>query len=287
MRYPKNFITSAQRGFFRSLMEDKMKKMIMLTMASACAIFLLIGTASAHFGAIIPSDDIITREDNKTIRLEVKFFHPMEGHYMEMEKPKQFGVRMRGRNMDLLGTLKAKKGRRVDQTEDFTYWQTTHKIKRPGDYTFYVEPKPYWEPAEDCYIIHYTKVCVHALGLEEGWDEEVGLEMEIMPLTRPYGLWTGNVFTGVVKVKGKPVPYAEVEVEYYNEDGKIKPPADPYVTQVIKTDKNGVFTYAMPKAGWWGFAALSEASWTLKDSSGKDKPIEIGAVYWVRTRDMK
>ena len=79
----------------------------------------------------------------------------------------------------------------------------------------------------------------------------------------------------------------EVEVEYYNEDGKIEPPADPYVTQVIKADGNGVFTYCMPKAGWWAFAALNEASWTLKDPEGNDKPVEIGAVYWVRTRDME
>ncbi len=69
--------------------------------------------------------------------------------------------------------------------------------------------------------------------------------------------------------------------------GAIIPPADPYVTQVIKADKNGVFSYAMPRAGWWGFAALNEASWTMKDPDGKDKPIEIGAVYWVRVRDMK
>ncbi|GAI22805.1 unnamed protein product, partial [marine sediment metagenome] len=121
--------------------------------------------------------------------------------------------------------------------------------------------------------------------LEEGWDDEIGLETEIVPLTRPYGLWTGNLFTGVVKVKGKPVPYAEVEVEYYNKDGTIRPPADPYVTQVVKADKNGVFSYAMPKAGWWAFAALNEASWTIKRPNGEDKPVEIGAVYWVRTRE--
>ncbi len=252
--------------------------------------FLLIGwvvSASAHFGALIPSDDIVTQEDSKTITLEVKFLHPMEGDYMEMEKPEEFGVIIGGVNMDLLGTLKAKKGRWVNQTEDFTYWQTTYRIKRPGDYTFYLEPKPYWERAEDCYIIHYTKVCVNALGLEECWDNEIGLETEIVPLTRPYGLWTGNLFTGVVKVKGKPVPYAEIEVEYYNEDGTIKPSADPYVTQAVKADKNGVFSYAMPKAGWWAFAALNEASWTIEGPSGEDKPVEIGAIYWVRTRDMK
>jgi len=243
--------------------------------------FLLLGAAiqaGAHFGMIISSDDIVTPQDSKTITLDVKFCHPMEGHYMEMEKPKSFGVRI---------TLVPKKGKGPDQKEYFTFWQATYKIRRPGDYLFYVEPKPYWEPAEDCYIVHYTKVCVNALGLEEGWDEEIGLETEIVPLTRPYGLWTGNLFTGIVKLNGKPVPYAEIEVEYYNEDGSVKPPADPYITQVIKADENGVFSYAIPRAGWWGFAALNQASWTIKGPDGEEKPVEIGAVFWVRTVDMK
>lgn len=245
------------------------------------AVFLWAGQTGAHFGMIIPSDDIITQKDKKTITLNVKFIHPMEGHYMEMEKPKQFGVRIGSKDINLVKNLKAKK------KDGFTYWKASYKIERPGDYTFYVEPTPYWEPAEDCHIIHYTKVCVNALGLEEGWDDEIGLETEIVPLTRPYGLWTGNLFTGVVKVKGEPVPYAEIEVAYYNEDGEVTPPADPYITQVIKADQNGVFSYAMPRAGWWGFAALNEASWTLKDLDGNEKPVEIGAVYWVRTRDMR
>jgi len=252
--------------------------------------FLLLGAAiqaGAHFGMIIPSDDIVTPQDNKTITLDVKFCHPLEGHYMEMEKPKSFGVRIGGENIDLLDTLVPKKGKGPDQKEYFTFWQATYKIRRPGDYLFYVEPKPYWEPAEDCYIVHYTKVCVNALGLEEGWDEEIGLETEIVPLTRPYGLWTGNLFTGIVKLNGKPVPYAEIEVEYYNEDGSVKPPADPYITQVIKADGNGVFSYAIPRAGWWGFAALNQASWTIKGPDGEEKPVEIGAVFWVRTVDMK
>lgn len=244
-------------------------------------ILLWVGQAYAHFGMVIPSDDIVSQKDSKEITLEVRFAHPMEGNLMEMEQPKRFGVRIGGKDVDLLDTLKPKK------EQGFTCWEADYKIKRPGDYTFYVEPKPYWEPAEDCFIVHYTKVCVDALGLEEGWDDELGLETEIVPLTRPYGLWTGNLFTGVVKVKGKSVPYAEIEVEYYNEDGKIEPPADPYITQVIRADGNGVFSYAMPKAGWWGFAALNEASWKLKAPDGAEKPVEIGAVYWVRTRDMK
>ena len=122
--------------------------------------------------------------------------------------------------------------------------------------------------------------------MEEGWDEEVGLKTEIIPLTRPYGLWTGNVFQGIVKVNGKPVPYAEVEVEYYNQKGKVRWPADPMITQVVKADKSGVFTYAMPRAGWWGFAALNEDKRKIK-YKGEDKSVEIGAVLWIKTHDMK
>ena len=262
----------------------------MLSAVAAGLLMLAAGPAAAHFGAVIPSDDIVTQEDAKTVTLEVKFIHPLEQHFMEMAKPKQFGVIHGGQKTDLLGALKEAKGGSPDQAEKYTFWTAEYPIKRPGDYTFFVEPTPYWEPAEDLYIVHYTKVCVNALGLEEGWDAPAGLETEIIPLTRPYGLWTNNLFTGRVLLKGKPVPHAEVEIEYLNASpGNISvviPPADPYVTQVVKADADGVFSYAMPKAGWWGFSALNEADWTI-DHEGQKKNVEIGAVYWVHTRDMK
>jgi cobalt/nickel transport protein len=257
-----------------------MKKGILTILAGSILTLLFFSVSWAHFGMIIPSDDIVGKEDKKVITLTIKFIHPFEGDYMNMEMPKAFGVMVGGAKQDLLKTLQKK------DVKKFTTWGTSYQIKSPGDYAFYVEPAPYWEPAEESFIVHYTKVIVNALGLEEGWDEEVGLKTEIVPLTRPYGLWAGNVFQGVVKVDGKPVPHAEVEVEYYNEGGRIKPPAESYITQVIKADQNGVFTYAMPKAGWWGFAALNTADYTLAHE-GKEYPVEIGAVLWVRTRDMK
>jgi len=266
---------------------------VVISILSVVVLAVMMGVtppALAHFGTITPSDDIVTQDDSKTLKLQIKFIHPMELHYMEMVKPKQFGVVHDGKKTDLLNSLQATKGKSPDQNEKFTFWTTDYKIRRPGDYTFYVEPTPYWEPAEDLFIVHYTKVCVNALGLEKGWDQPVGLETEIVPMTRPYGLWTGNLFTGQVLLKGKPVPFAEVEIEYLNESPEnisvVIPPADPYVTQVVKADANGVFSYAMPRAGWWGFSALCEAEWKLK-YDGKEKGVEIGAVYWVHTRDMK
>src|SRR5665648_1233890 len=107
---------------------------------------------SAHFGMVIPSDDIISKEDNKSISLTVQFIHPMEGDYMDIVKPAQLAVLVQGKKIDLLSTLQEKK------IKDCATWETNYQIKRPGDYIFYVEPQPYWEPAEDCFIIHLSLI---------------------------------------------------------------------------------------------------------------------------------
>ena len=237
--------------------------------------------AYAHFQMIIPLTDIVSSSDSKEISLRIMFAHPMEGESMDMAKPAAFGVLVGGKKQDLLGTLQSM------EYKGHSAFRAAYKVNRPGDLVFYVEPTPYWEPGESIMIVHYTKVVVNALGLEAGWDKEVGFKTEIVPLVRPYGLWAGNIFSGIVKREGKPVPYADVEVEYFNEDGKVKPPADAFITQVLKADGNGVFSYAMPRAGWWGFAALSEGDKKMKSPDGKEVPVELGAVIWVRTTEIK
>ena len=85
---------------------------------------------------------------------------------------------------------------------------------------------------------------------------------------------------------GKPVAYADVEVEYYNRDKTAHAPTDYMVTQTVKADGNGIFTYSAPVSGWWGFAALNTADYTIKHD-GKDKDVEMGAVIWVYFHDWK
>jgi len=238
----------------------------------------LSATALAHFGMVIPSDSMVMQKDTRTVNLKISFSHPFERIGMELVKPKVFDVVINGKISNLL--------KRLNKTDVMGHnaWSLDYKIKRPGVYMFYMEPKPYWEPAEDCFIVHYTKTVVTAFGDDDGWDAEIGLKTEIVPLSKPFGLYAGNVFQGIVKLNGKVVPYAEVEVEYYNKDGKSHAPTDYMVTQTIKADQNGVFTYAAPKAGWWGFAALSEADYKIKHE-GVDKDVEIGAVIWVKFQD--
>lgn len=245
-------------------------------------IFILAAPSFAHFQVIMPDKNIVTQDSGRDVHISLLFTHPFEQHPMDMAKPKAFGVMVRGQKADLLPSLK-----QTDVGNGLKGWEADYTVKRPGDHIFYVEPVPYWEPAEDHYIIHMTKTVVDAFGMEEGWDQPVGLRAEIIPLTRPYGLWAGNVFQGKVLVDGKPVAGADVEVEFWNGKKTVKAPAEPFITQVVKTDDNGIFTYAIPWGGWWGFAALTDAPETMKSPDNKDVGIELGAVFWVEATDTK
>ncbi len=233
------------------------------------------GSSFAHFGMVIPSDNMVMQNDSRQINMQLSFSHPFEMIGMPLEAPNRYYFIKNGKQTNLLSNL--------EETKIMNHLAWTHDflIKRSGTYTFLMEPQPYWEPAEDCYIIHYTKTIVAAFGDDEGWDQELGLKTEIVPLSKPFGLYKGNIFQGIVKLNGKAVPFAQVEVEYYNEKSKAHAPTNYMIAQTIKADQNGVFSYAVPASGWWGFAALNISDKKMK-YEGADKDIELGAVIWVK-----
>lgn len=220
-----------------------MKKTVVSTLT---VLFVLAASSAfAHFGMIIPDKSIVPQKD-KTVHVTASFSHPFEGIGMDMVKPKVFNVYFAGKAEDLLGQLKE------TTVMDHKAWSVDYKAKRPGMYIFAFEPVAYPEPAEDNYIIHYTKTMISGFDEGEGWNEPIGMKTEIVPLTRPWGNYAGNAFTGVVLMDGKPAPYTRVEVEYYNADGKREAPSDCMVTQEVLCDENGVFTFTCPWKGWWG-----------------------------------
>lgn len=256
-----------------------MPKTPMTTFAVFMGATALAGIAHAHFQEIIPSADVLP--EGGEVTLDMVFSHPFDrGPVMEMKKPVRVGVLAGGHQTDLLGQITEK------PADGKSAWAVTYDLAEPGAAIFFVQPQPYWEAAENKYIVHYTKVVVDSFASGEGWDEMVGLPVEIRPLTRPTGIWTGNVFSGVVMKNGKEVPFAEVEVEFINDDS-ITAPNDAFVTQVIKADANGTFTYAMPRSGWWGFAALTEGDQPMISPDGKEATVEEGALIWVKTTDME
>ena len=162
-----------------------------------------------------------------------------------------------------------------------------------GDHLFVLKPAPYYDETTKSYIQQITKTIINVAGIPSDWDSELGLETEIVPLTKPYAIWAGSNFTGIVKSNGKIVPYAKIDVKYLNRAidtknnilGKpqIKAPQNSFENMVIKTNKDGEFTFTIPKEGFWGFRAVDIGN----NKKYKDIKLEQDAVLWVQTTEMK
>ena len=273
-----------------------MRKFVLLL--SLMLVFMLSAPASAHFQMLYGPDSV---PKSKKMNLKLVFTHPFEaGHTMDIGKddkgnihpPIAFGVLHKGKKKDLLKKLKPITF--TSLTNKGKAYEADVRLRGMGDYIFYFVPAPYYEGSEDIYIQHCTKVIFNVAGAPTDWDAPVGdpLPVEIVPLDKPYALWVGNVFRGVVTCGGKPVPGAEIEVEYLNHDvkgnafikeAKVEAPHDAMITQTIKADENGVFVFGIPKAGWWGFAALGAGG----DLKHNGKELSQDAVIWVQALDMK
>lgn len=262
-------------------MSASFQKTRMSGLLAGAWLFIMPAISSAHFLELIPQHAVVSEQTGRSVNLDIQFTHPMaSGPRMDMGMPVRFGVMTRGEQQDLLGSLI------IHEEDGKRHYSVSHSAAGPGDHVFFIEPEPYWEPSEEVMIVHYTKVIVNAYGGSSAWDQLVGMPVEIEPMTQPYGLWSGNLFRGVVLKDGEPVPGATVEVEWRN-DGSVAIPSDVFVTQTIKADQQGVFSYAMPREGWWGFAALLTADKPMKNPGGETVDVEAGGLIWVYVQDME
>ena len=149
---------------------------------------------------------------------------------------------------------------------------------------------------EYVYIQQFTKLIVNVGGVPGNWAEPQGLPVEIQPLSKPYVNWTGGVFRALVLADGKPVPFAEIEIEIeyinhsvdneknaFGQQDYVTAPQASFKSLSTYTDAQGVVTIGLSRAGWWGIAALDIG----KTKTHKGKPLSQDAVLWVQVRDMK
>jgi len=262
-----------------------------LVVLAGLMVLALTVPAMAHFQMIYTPEAALEKAER--IDLKLVFTHPFEaGHTMDMGKPEQFFVVRKGKKEDLLATLKPIAW--ISLANSGAAYETTFKLRGMGDNVFCLVPSPYYEAEEESYIQQITKMVVNTAGFPTDWDAEIGLPAEIVPLDKPYALWTGNVFRGIVKSNGKPAADAEIEVEYMNhqplmdknafaKQASVEAPQDAFVTMTIKANGTGEFSFGIPKAGWWGFCALGVGP--AKEHKGKE--LSQDAVIWVRAVDMK
>ena len=257
--------------------------------------------ALAHFQLLYTPQAALN--ESSAIPLALVFSHPFDnGYTMDMGEPESFYVvAQRGADFepvttDLMTSLQPVEWSGGTNSGSAYIANPPRRVTRSlGDYTYVLQPAPYYEAQEDKYIQQITKTVVNVGGIPGNWDQPLGLAVEIVPLDKPYANWVGGVFRGIVTADGKPVPFAEVEIEYLNHEpdidqrrfapqGKVTAPQQSFITMSIRADSNGQVTIGLPKAGWWGICALDLDGDALQHDG---RELSLDAVLWIQALEMQ
>ncbi len=248
--------------------------------------------AHAHFQLALPEGSL-TLSKRGQIDIAMPFSHPsVSGAMMAMETPVLFSLTHKGETTDLTDQLESIEWSSKENTA--IAYQAEITAKRLGDYVLALEPAPYYEKDEDLYIQQITKTVLNIGGLPTDWSDTIGLKTEIQAHNNPYALYVGSTFSGTVLSNGKPVPHAEIEIEFLNypveiakkrfaETPLIEAPIAALETISMRADADGDFTFGIPKAGIWGIAALGVGP----ETTYKGKELSQDAVIWIEAYDIK
>ena len=243
----------------------------MLKRSIFVAVLLWPVAASAHFLELWPG----MVHDDGEVKLRLAFGHPYRGEILDVGPPVSSGYMGPG-----ITEPQPLPFEPVDRGDGVRTYAAEANVSAAGDYMFYAENPPYFEPDEGVLIRQYAKVFLNSGGKEGNWAPQFGLPVEIVPMSRPYATLSGSTFTGKVIAGGEPAAGVTVEVTLAR-GGAVSPhPGSMHDVATLITDANGTFTIGLPSSGWWGFSAVT-GSGTAAGPDGNDYPLEVDAVFWI------
>jgi len=243
-------------------------------------------SAHAHFHTFFPdgSPNCYAKR-GKEITFKYFWGHPYEYIIFDAPTPKFYVLKPDGKKDEV--KLKEIKMKDKETGKMRAAYEVKYKPTALGDSYLCLEAPAIFVEEEELFWKDYVKQPIHVMS-ERGWDKPVGLEIEMVPLTRPYGIEEGFVFKGQALYKGKPLPNAHVEIEKYNGfyvKGKNLPIDQfgnedvPMITRAAKTDVNGYVVYTLDEPGWWMISVAHEGGEMERD--GKKYPVELRGGLWV------
>lgn len=200
----------------------------------------------AHFPIAIPASALTKGE---ATRVRFAFGHPFEATRVDVARPKAWVYPPSGERSELTPSA-AKEG-------DAQVWDLSVTPQVRGDHLLVLRGEPIKHGREQ--LQDWVKLVLPVGQVQRGWDRSLGLDLEIVPLSRPYGLVKGTSFRFTVQAKGKPLPGAMVEVERLNAVAPEPLPPEAEITRVEKTDALGNAAATLDQSGWWIVAVTGPA----------------------------
>ncbi len=168
----------------------------------------------------------------------------------------------------------------------YAFLLTFTPIKKGDHYLCLISQEHYLPELNEVWQ-EFTKVPLH-VEEESSWDRPVGLKLEIIPLIRPYGLMSGQIFRGKLLYEDRPAPGVLIQITRYH--GVFIPrnaiprdafgnPNYPLMYLSVKTDENGYFSVSLNQPGWWLISARMPHGYT---NLGLQRlPLIIRGSLWV------
>jgi cobalt/nickel transport protein len=248
---------------------------VVLVAAAGCLLVAVPGLA--HFHMLIPESPAVW--PGSAVRLQFFYGHPYEHELLPAAPPAAIQAYPPGGEPVPLSPAPEAGGAKAGDGQPLVH-AYSYGVERRGDHVLVARAAPRFEKEHGEVLEAHLKVVVHALS-ERGWDRLVGQPLEIVPLTRPYGLRPGWVFRGKALLEGKPLEGARVEIERYNPQppqGDL--PEDEFITRTGTTAAGGVFAATLDEAGWW-IISVTARHGTRKGAGGKEYPLVVRSTLCV------
>jgi cobalt/nickel transport protein len=244
---------------------------ITLVVAAACT-----GGARGHYNMLHPATASAKRGEPVTI--VYRWGHPFEHELFDAPKPDSLAViGPDGRRADLRARLE-KATEPAGDGKSVTVYRFRFTPEQRGDYQLALTTPPIWMEEDREFLQDTVKVVLHVQA-QKGWDGAAGSAVEVLPLTRPYGLQPGMAFQGQARADGKPLAGALVAIEHYNPAPPARLPPDEHITRTVKTSADGGFIGTLTDPGWWCLTASRENG--RREHEGKGYPVRQRATLWV------
>ena len=250
--------------------------------------------AAGHYHILLPDKPTANREE--AVTFSYFFGHPFEHQLFAAQRPAAVTViTPDGRQAEQLTRLERVEVPGADGKKVAAYrWKYTPAQR--GDHVVVARCEAVWMAEEQEFLQDTVKVVLH-VQTQNGWDNALGSGLELVPLTRPYGLRAGMVFqahvlgppslrpdgpvttTPLSDKTQQPLPRTLVEVERYNPAPPQALPPDEHITRTVKTDPNGVATVSLSEPGWWALTAVCDGG--TRERDGKRYPVKVRSTLWV------
>jgi cobalt/nickel transport protein len=225
---------------------------------------------------LLPEAASVKRGDK--VQFVFQWGHPFEHELFSAHAPeKLLLIGPDGLREDFLNRLE-KSSAPTENGQSVTVYRLTFAPTERGDYTFFLQASPLWMEEEREFLHDVVTVVLHVQS-QKGWDQGIGTGLDVVPLTRPYGLLPGMVFAAQARLDGQPLAGSLMEIEQYHPAKPSRLPPEEHITRTARSDTNGSVIATLTEPGWWAITAQRLSG--QREHDGKSYPVRQRATFWV------